>query len=96
MRFLVRGLRRGGVLGDLFGVCAKLVSLSLRVAERDGQLILKVAGPPLLPLGSVVTVKDALLPPDVYSRSLVSGAAAKGGNVNLVSFPLDLLPTMVL
>ena len=65
-------------------------------AERDGQLILKVAGPPLLPLGSVVTVKDALLPPDVYSQSLVSGAAAKGGNVNLVSFPLDLLPTMVL
>lgn len=64
-------------------------------AEGEGQLIVKVAGPPLLAMGAKVTINSACLPLNVHKPSLVSKAVAIADSVNLVAFPLQSLPATV-
>jgi hypothetical protein len=64
-------------------------------SEKEGQLVVKVAGPPLLPLGVHVAV-TAKLPSAVHAAPVVSsGGSAPSGGVSLVPFALTTLPTTV-
>eukprot|EP01048_Picozoa_sp_COSAG05_P008267 COSAG05_NODE_622_length_8291_cov_19.484985_5_plen_415_part_00 len=63
-------------------------------SEVEGQLIVKVVGPPLLPAGSSVVV-SAVLPREVHPSPLVHGAAASTGTVSLLPFTLGGLPATV-
>jgi hypothetical protein len=64
-------------------------------SEAEGQLIVKVAGPPLLPSGAAVHV-SAALPSAVHATPLLHGAPAATGKVSLLPFPLGGLPATVL
>ena len=62
-------------------------------SETHGQLVVKVAGEPLLAAGAAVDVV-ARLPASVYQPVVASGSAASG-RVSLISFPLEALPPTV-
>ena len=62
-------------------------------SERGGQLVVKVAGEPLLAPGSTIEIV-ASLPTSVHRPALVSGIAASG-RTSLLNFPLQALPSKV-
>lgn len=62
-------------------------------SERDGQLIVKAVGEPLLAPGATIKIV-ASLPPSVHRPTVVSGSAASG-RVSLLKFPLETLPSKV-
>ena len=63
-------------------------------SERAGHLVVKVAGPPLLPLGAQVRV-TARLPDDIHAPALIEAGSAPTGKVTLVPFALEALPPRV-
>jgi len=63
-------------------------------SEHEGQLVVKVAGAPLLAPGAVVHIV-AKLPASVHAPALISGSAAASGRISLLSFPLEGLPATV-
>ena len=63
-------------------------------SETEGQLVVKVAGPPLLALGVHVAV-TAKLPAAVHAAPVISEGSAPSGSVGLVPFALASLPATV-
>jgi hypothetical protein len=65
-------------------------------SESEGQLVVKVAGAPLLPPGTAVQL-TARLPSAVHTPKLALSSAGRAvsGGVSLLSFPLGTLPPTV-